>query len=365
MKFDNISEGQIIKNYKELCEILEIEPKSGGKSKSLQMRKIQMHVTFQRKGNKFIVMKIHEMDMLSPENRPYLESIEDLILDMLYFRDSYRQTLLLSKSKFLSELKMININYVTARSRKHRLGKELNASLTEINDFYDVSDKLLTRELEKSLKSLENKFAIMWNKTITVCEIESENEKGMDLMTRTLVLNAVRKEKQGVKNIKKFRKKYRKANEDELYKIIEAEDRIVREMGLKTKNDIYKSRRFEEFKEKVGDIAFLKTNILFYYESYEILPNKTAIDRIKEERVALKKTEREYREDVVNNEIMKRTIRNSNVRSKKAKEKHLFDQNYMDGIRASENYVEVMERLSTVLIDSKSENMSEKLSYYE
>ena len=30
MKIENLKEGQVIKNYKELCKVLEIEPKNGG-----------------------------------------------------------------------------------------------------------------------------------------------------------------------------------------------------------------------------------------------------------------------------------------------------------------------------------------------
>ena len=43
MKIENLKEGMILKNYKELCRILEIEP-IGGRKKQLRMKDLERYV---------------------------------------------------------------------------------------------------------------------------------------------------------------------------------------------------------------------------------------------------------------------------------------------------------------------------------
>jgi hypothetical protein len=58
MNLDNITEGLIVKNYKELVLLLGEEVKSG-KSKQIQMNDFERYFEYEKQGNKFIITKIY------------------------------------------------------------------------------------------------------------------------------------------------------------------------------------------------------------------------------------------------------------------------------------------------------------------
>ena len=59
MRVENLHEGQIIKNYKELCKVLEIEEKPG-KSRQLQHKHFNQYFEYKKEGHKYIINKIYE-----------------------------------------------------------------------------------------------------------------------------------------------------------------------------------------------------------------------------------------------------------------------------------------------------------------
>lgn len=59
MNLKNLYTGQKIKNYKELCTILE-EPVKGGKSKIIQLKEFSRYFEFEKQFNAFIIKKIYE-----------------------------------------------------------------------------------------------------------------------------------------------------------------------------------------------------------------------------------------------------------------------------------------------------------------
>ena len=61
MRVENLHEGQIIKNYKELCDILEIKPrKSGSNSYKSQLKEFNRYFQFEKQGHKYIISKIYD-----------------------------------------------------------------------------------------------------------------------------------------------------------------------------------------------------------------------------------------------------------------------------------------------------------------
>lgn len=55
----NISEGMIIKNYRELCKLLNIKEKAGD-SKKAQLKEIERYIKFKKKKYEFIIEEIYE-----------------------------------------------------------------------------------------------------------------------------------------------------------------------------------------------------------------------------------------------------------------------------------------------------------------
>lgn len=58
MNIDNLKEGMIIKNYKELCKVLKIKP-TGGSSKKAQLKELAMFVDYEKQGIKYLINEIY------------------------------------------------------------------------------------------------------------------------------------------------------------------------------------------------------------------------------------------------------------------------------------------------------------------
>lgn len=77
MNIENLSEGQIFKNYKALCEALGIKPTTG-KSKQIQMNKLSERVEWHKEGNKIIIDKIKVVTDNSENPSNFIKGIEEI-----------------------------------------------------------------------------------------------------------------------------------------------------------------------------------------------------------------------------------------------------------------------------------------------
>lgn len=92
MNINKLKVGQVIKNYKELCTLLGIEPCAGNSKKS-QLKELERFISYHKEGNKFIVDEIYtnvkEKEDLRKYNGgdnnsiEYIKNIEVLILNLL------------------------------------------------------------------------------------------------------------------------------------------------------------------------------------------------------------------------------------------------------------------------------------------
>ena len=59
LNLENIKEGMVVKNYKEMCKLFDIKPKSGN-SKISQLKDWECYFSYHKSGNKFIIDEIIE-----------------------------------------------------------------------------------------------------------------------------------------------------------------------------------------------------------------------------------------------------------------------------------------------------------------
>ena len=64
MKIENLKEGLIVKNYKEMCKLLGEEERTGN-SKISQLKEWKRHFGFYKEGNKFIITEVYD----EPKNK--------------------------------------------------------------------------------------------------------------------------------------------------------------------------------------------------------------------------------------------------------------------------------------------------------
>ncbi|MBZ9693385.1 GIY-YIG nuclease family protein [Clostridium sp. M14] len=60
IKIDNLQKGQTIKNYKELCSILDIKHATNGNTKNKQLEELKLYCKYEKDGNKFVIKEIYK-----------------------------------------------------------------------------------------------------------------------------------------------------------------------------------------------------------------------------------------------------------------------------------------------------------------
>jgi hypothetical protein len=291
---------------------------------------------------------------------PYIDDIEELILNLLG-QDYNHGKLFLSKNKLLKELKMINDNYTYYRSRKPTLSKFTNIHIEEINDFYESSINTFKSNLETALNRLQKQSLIYWTYALTVCYISTYIET-----TATGQIKATKREYKNEygETITKFDTvlpkqdvKYRKASEDEIRLIIEIEREMLKKYNCKDKSEVYRSGKIQDFYDDINTILFDKTNIVYYYNSYEILFNERHIQE-KLEELKLLDSFKNITEKTLNDGVIEKLAINAQKRHDKANE--AFLENMLDDYydpsekllkRVDDNYLEHNDLLSETLIN--------------
>ena len=70
ININNLKEGMIIKNYKELCSMLDI-PISSSNSKKAQLKELNRYCEYHKEGNKFIIDTIYDIPLEKEDKRQY------------------------------------------------------------------------------------------------------------------------------------------------------------------------------------------------------------------------------------------------------------------------------------------------------
>lgn len=340
----NIKVGQVFKNYKELCNALNENVKSG-KSKQLQLKKWERYFSLSKDGNKFIINEIFAEPKEKINNRKgrsgtstgsrgnnnvYGEKIELLVLDLLV-QNKNKGHVIISKNQLLKAINMINGNYSPCSENIQRLSTYLEMPKAVIFDFYTSSRGSFKSTLEAALNSLRNKSLIFWSKVISIC---ITNELG--------------------------EKEYRIATQEEKGKILKYEKETLISMGFGRIADIMFTNRWREFKEKIEDVLKEKTCIDYYYVTYEITVNKEHIHQEYEKLLDLvlsSKDRKEYR-NYLNTIASERLQSNATKRRIVSNEAFGINAKYIDNVRASEDYLVNHQKLIDLLIKQNADYIS-------
>ena len=344
MNIENLEEGMEVKNYKKLCELLELPVKTSNSKKS-QMKELERYVDFEQKGQKIIIQEIYSQPKEKIDNRSLgnnsLFGIESqkLILDLLARNDN--NTLFLSTCRLLKALEIINENYAICRQNIPKLSKIIEMDEKHIYDFYTSTHGTLKSALETTLNQLQKKSLIFWNKIITVC-IETAYIESNDMNKTKIVKNSDDK-----KTIKyKVNKDYRPATDGEIELILSTEREVLDTMGFESKQDVFKNFKWNEYNKLVMNQLYDKANIVYYYSSYKIISNKRHV--LKE----LENIKKMHLQMILNTKVSCRLLVNADKRHS-ASQDNIYIDDYKDRdlIRAKEEYLENNHKLINLLID--------------
>lgn len=359
IKINNLKVDMVIKNYKELCQLIEVKPKTGN-SKKAQIKWFKEHFTYKKEGNKIIIDEILTTKTQpkplrggSNNNIPYKENIEKLILDILA-QNNNKGKIFLSRNKFFYALEMVNVNYLDTYGRLDKWSKHLDIDEYIMREWIDTAGGVLERSVESALSSLRDKALIIWSKEMTICKlVEVESSEVID--------QQVKRDEYGEETVRYIMKKHmrdevREANDEEKKQVLRTEKDILDQIGCVDKSEVIKKGMWQDFKIKLDSILLNKYRIKYHFQSYKILSNPEHIQREFRKRYLLDSDTRKEEKIITNSSVMDRLEENANSRYKNAI-KQLEDSNiiiYQDEKiknRTKDTYINNNVKINKALID--------------
>lgn len=394
MNIGALSVGKGIKNYKEMCILLECEAKKGTNSRKAHMKEIERFIKLHKEGYGFIVEEIYDEPKEKVDKRKgnsgksegsrnrksakYIKNIEKLILNLLIQNNNKLGfgKVFLSKNKILSELKMINENYAYCKQRTPKLSKFMNIPEETVEEWYDSTNSMLIRNLENALDNLKSQRLILWTKEISVAvgipiaEIEPLSKE----IIKTIHINEYNEEvadyTYSVDN--RVRIHYREGTEEEKTFILYTEREVLKELKCKSEQEVIRKGLWKTYLDKVNKIVLKELNILFYYNSYKLLFNENHVYEAVEDlyEFELSEDEKTTNEQILNKEIINRNTYNTERKHNRAvKEKEKIMGNIKEDDtehkkikrRINENYIRDNENLNNNLINISAISIRNKV----
>lgn len=287
----NFHNGQVIKNYKEFCDLFGEEVKNGGTAKRAQLQDWLRYLEYEKiEGSQgYIIKQVYDKPKLkeSTSNGLYVKFIEILLMNELAKRkertckndyinlqietedggDEDSHICLFSKTQLYHLLGMVNDNYLYKNRdnikeniiengvKDSKTGVELKITEWDINHFMDRTSSKLNEILTSALKSMQRRSLIDCRDIMIIVEgiFEDEDEETLEKIEV---------------------EKYRVANADEREYILQVQKRVLNEMGLNS-IPFYNSQIFYEkmnkkmYEEKGWKRAYKEYEII-YLEKYII-----------------------------------------------------------------------------------------------
>ena len=297
----NLQVGMVVKNYKELCELLhEKTLKSGSNSQKAQLKRWARYFEMEKgSGRCFVILDIYDEPLPANDGRKngnrniYIKYIETILLKYILFRRG--KECCATRNQLWSILGMINNDY--KKIPLHVLqADEYYSDVTkwELDNFYMRCNSRLNSILFSALNNLSNRSLINYQ-IQTMIVVANTDKKGMPY-------------------------KHYVANDDEIRKILAVERKVLNKMGLESKNHAACTMRLNEFYNTVNS----ELNELYGWErKYERIK---IIFNAKDVKEAITKNEYElqklYLNELVIDAIDKNAQTVSDNRMKKALEEY-------------------------------------------
>lgn len=137
--------------YKQLCQSLSIEPKTG-KSKIYQIKNIELYcdLTIQTNPTRYIINEVYD-EALVKERAKFQIPFEILIMKL--FKANNYQTLYLTNSRLLECMKLVNGNYRIIKNPKLR--SQLPFDTEHLYDGVSKSGEILKKWLMRALEKMD------------------------------------------------------------------------------------------------------------------------------------------------------------------------------------------------------------------
>lgn len=357
MKIKNLKVGMVIKNYKELCNLLDIESKkTGSNSHKAQLKELSRYFKYHKEGHKFIIDEIYSDVKKRIDNRStnkggnnnvFVDDFRNLMIYMLH--KNRTECMLMSKGAMFKAMNLVNENYLLARNNIPKLSEIVEIPQDFIYEFYDYNSVKLRDTLERNLKHCRSRSLLMYESVVSVAINEvliAYNELNQPILDSNGMV------------ISESKLTYREATKEEKQIILRFENEVKKELGLKDNKEIFLKGKWKKFKQEVEKrLKISGTNIKYYYEAYKITWNN---DKIDEEYSILKNIKKTDIENNINYNMVESIKKSTMKRHIKAPSKTLGANIYtQDKLfkQEKQDYVVVQDQLTFTLINKNAKSL--------
>lgn len=259
--------GQVIKNYKVLCDILgEPQFHSGNNQQKCQLRRFERYFRWEKTGQKYVILDIYDEPLSKEDGRKkgnnsiYIRYIEAILMRYIFFKKG--KVCHVTKRQIWTLLGMINNQYEKIPLNELQEDVEYSdITKFELNKFYLRCNSRLTTILFSALNNLQNRSLIMYDTEIVIAQ---ENSNGKMC--------------------------FHVANDSEKRKILLVERKILKQMGFESKNHVACCMRWSEFLDNVNDELNQLYKWKYKFERFKIIYNSEDIqEAIKENELAIQR----------------------------------------------------------------------------
>lgn len=242
----SLAENNSVRNYKTMCDLLEEEP-TDGNSRKAQINRWKRYFEFHKEGQKFVIDEIYEEPFPTDDARKrreglYVKYIELLLLEFLSKQADYKVTL--GNKEMYRILGMTNDRYdirnrmgsakaneilrqtIMNNEDKFAFTNSPKVSNFDINNFYFRAEQKLNRILYSALRSMKDRFLIDYKKVNIIAEYNEDDSQHLD---------------------------YRESNAYEDKILLEAKNKIIKEMGYDNMTEIMLRYKCDDFYEKFNE----------------------------------------------------------------------------------------------------------------
>lgn len=171
----NLQQGQVIKNYKELCSLLGLEIK-GGKSKEIQIKDIERYCKLNRDGHKFIIEEVYEKPLPKVDGRvnngthikttKYGDLFDRILINSLIDYEGYIEE---SFSQMMSLLNIFTNKYEDLSKSGYKTFAEINGLGRGVTLTYQQKlNNIIKKSMETALNRLHKQGVIDYKKEINI-----------------------------------------------------------------------------------------------------------------------------------------------------------------------------------------------------
>ena len=331
INISRLESGIVVKNYKEMCEILD-EDICGGDSKKAQLKEWARYFAWEKKGQKFIILDIYDEPLPKDDGRQnkniYVQYIQVILMKILSKQKNTKEPFYITTNQLWRLLGMINNNY------KNISLDDLNNMITDyevtsfdMKKFYQRCNQRLREILFSSLNKLEDRALIKYE-IETVIVFFDEDRKTV----------------------------YKPANDIQKKKILKAERKTLLDMGIESKQHAYAKFKETEFFERVNAYLHEWYGWEYTFNRIKINYNKSdVLETVYKDEVKLKSDFEEIKLQRLglNDRVVEALYKNVQVMAENRHKK--ADQEYQEAIEKYKNEYMVIGNIPDSFLPTKSD----------